>query len=172
MKELDLGKIDDCISRFVEAEADFVTDGNRGIGRMLEHPPRFGAYFRKQLRNMQANDLLELKRLMSQVILTSYVAKAIMDTRGVQPVCEKDAEALFQSWIPNIYAGPISSLSKDWEEIIKVEIDTPLKELFEFLERHNMKFGAILPARKRDAMFWPFVVAGFDLRAIETIAST
>src|ERR1022692_1944815 len=55
-----LDAVEQCICRFVEAEVDSTTSGERGIGRITLSPPRLGGYLRKQIARLSHQDLREL----------------------------------------------------------------------------------------------------------------
>ena len=60
-----------------DSELDFTTPGNRGIGRMTESIPRFGAYFRKPLSILSDQELNELSYLMQDLCLLGYLNSAV-----------------------------------------------------------------------------------------------
>lgn len=100
-KELFIQKFDDkdlsCMSKFINSELDFVTKGDRGLGRTNTFYPRLGALFRKHEYINTEDFRLTLVRL----FLTNYLIGLIMQ------VDKKDKnlteEELYEKWIPQIY---------------------------------------------------------------------
>ena len=60
-------------NRFVDAELDFNTPGNRGMGRMTDYWPRFGGKHRQILRKISGSDLQEVHRLFARQIHCGYL---------------------------------------------------------------------------------------------------
>lgn len=53
----------ECINRFVDAELDFMTPGERGLGRASTYYPRLAAYERKKISRlgMQEHEILSTR---------------------------------------------------------------------------------------------------------------
>ena len=98
----------DCIRRFVRAELDFETPGNRGIGRTSDACPRFGAKHRLVLQEAEQSVLAELRTLFFRQILAGYlfieyVHDSIFGEQLARHPTMCSTENLFNTWIPQIY---------------------------------------------------------------------
>ena len=58
-----------CIDKFIKAELDYNTPGNRGLGRISDNVPRFGGFYRKQLINLSNQRLIELNNQIKTLLL-------------------------------------------------------------------------------------------------------
>ncbi len=95
------------INRFVNAELDFETDGNRGLGRMTDDWARFGGKYRETLRSLDSESIQNLRRAFSDQLLCGYLfAECLLQSAG-QAVPRDSfpdgSEGVFQRWIPLIY---------------------------------------------------------------------
>jgi hypothetical protein len=101
------------VNRFVAAELDFVTLGNRGLGRLNEEWPRFGGQYRIVLRELPSEQIERLRQAFGDEICSGYLfCEYLVEcfTGHVVPrVDYSDAiEELIESWVPTIYSqfGP------------------------------------------------------------------
>ena len=62
-----------CVEAFVATELDTQTPGDRGLGRVGTHPPRFGAAFRGKLDDPARQDLASL---IERMIFQTYAGTA------------------------------------------------------------------------------------------------
>jgi hypothetical protein len=158
-------KIGYCINRFVEAELDFETKGDRGIGRISSNPPRFGAYSRKQLSNVSKSDLESLRENLIEVMLSAYLVGLMFDEKEV-PV-EAESEVLFDRWIPNIYVTPFDMLGENLQSALLLFCETPYKHLLDIIDRLNLNPKRFLKKDYIHTIFSFYLVAGWGLRHIE-----
>ena len=61
------------LHNFIKAELDFETPRARGIGRLSEQVPRFGAYYRKQLSQIDQDKMEILHNLIQNLMLRAYL---------------------------------------------------------------------------------------------------
>lgn len=104
---------DYCIDRFVNAEIDFHTEGNRGLGRMTDYWARFGGKYRKVLRSLDPNSLQELRRAFADQLLCGYLFGEYLIECTAGKKVPRDhfpdgPEGVFERWVPTIYdkSGP------------------------------------------------------------------
>ena len=70
-KDCNLDMLNYCLGRYIEAELDYVTPGERGLGRISTTPPRFAAYFRKQMVRLSPEKKDELYEFIQDLIIRS-----------------------------------------------------------------------------------------------------
>jgi hypothetical protein len=99
-----------CIGRFADAELDFDTPENRGLGRMTDECPRFGGKYRAALRHISPQDLKTGHAAFSESLAAGYFfAEYLLESFSEQPVSRSPAvsapNALFEQWVPTIYSS-------------------------------------------------------------------
>ena len=99
----DYKKIDYCIDKYIAAEFDCRTTGNRGIGRINDNVPRFGGYFRKQMSNLSDEKINELANLFKQSIYIGYLTHVLFMEETLKTPVVISEQLLFEKWIPGIY---------------------------------------------------------------------
>jgi hypothetical protein len=97
------------VKRFVDAELDFITEGNRGMGRMTDECPRFGGKHRRVLKGVSAAQTNELRRLFVRQIccgylFAEYVVEIMSNAACPSYSSNVDSENLFHQWVPLIYS--------------------------------------------------------------------
>lgn len=102
-----------CINRFVTAELDFTTDGDRGLGRMTEHWARFGGKYRRIVSALDSESIEDLRRAFSDALLCGYLFSEYLIECAAGTLVPRDAfpdgsEGVFERWVPTIYdkSGP------------------------------------------------------------------
>ncbi len=161
--------VDYCIESFIIAEVDFYTPGRRGIGRMSNAFPRFGAVFRQQLLNMSTEDIDLLKTLMQNIILRGYLSAVLFSTEEVLQPTAESPESLYQKWIPAIYGvQPRSFFDNNWDAALAVFCEPAIDQIKRFMKKHRMRFGLFMPGVKEEAVFSKYKYAGYILRLAET----
>ena len=156
-----------CIGEYVQAELDFHTSGKRGIGRMTDDVPRFGAYFGKWLKNMESLDLFLFENIIRDTILAGYLCQVICEN-PLKDVIPPTGHQLYEKWIPTIYASDPNDMSEGFTELFWSCTEDPLLKLKGLLASHGMKGGGLFSEDKtaRILVYYPF--AGFLLRVAET----
>jgi hypothetical protein len=93
------------IGRFADGEADYVTPGNRGFGRIGDYLPRLAARNRSAISRMSGEARQQLVRLIRRHIVCGY----LFAESGFELNRENDPqvspEKLFQMWVPSIYSS-------------------------------------------------------------------
>ena len=167
-KRYDGKRIGYCLEKYINAELDFTTLGNRGIGRMTEFIPRFGAYFRKALSNMSEVDLSKLYNIIQDVILRSYLVHVLFIEESVRDSAISPGKELYEKWIPGIYSKDPSKMAENLRNIFAVCTDSGFKALKNFMNSHKMKGGGFLSKDKTNEIVLYYSLAGFGLRVVET----
>ena len=160
------GWVEECVEKFTEAELDFSTSGERGLGRMTEFIPRFGGHCRKSLSSLSQQDLAVLKALIMDLILRGYLARVVLGEAGKASNWSTAME-LYGDWIPNIYGGSVEELSEDFENALGKCADSALEKLMSFVESRSIKAGGLFKQDKRADIFYHYPFAGWSLRARE-----
>lgn len=157
-----------CLEKYINAELDYKTLGDRGLGRVSTYIPRLAAYFRKQISNLSYQEIDELYYLIQDLILRGYLVRVLFVEDTLRPSTVSDGKELYEAWVPGIYAESPSQMSVDMQKAFAVCIDSALTEIKAFFSKHNMKGGGIFSKDKTDEilMYYPF--AGFGLRFEET----
>jgi len=98
-----------CARRFIQAELDTQTPGNRGIGRLTDNFPRFGARYRKLFLTMDSTVLSEMELLFTRLILcgylfAEYIFKLKSDIELTRNPSMRNSDLLFTQWVPLIYS--------------------------------------------------------------------
>lgn len=97
------------VSRFVDSELDFTTQGNRGMGRMTDYWPRFGGKHRKVLKRAATPLIHELHRLFTRQIycgyfFAEYLIECMSGSRLQRDPASHDHEKVLYQWVPLIYS--------------------------------------------------------------------
>ncbi len=154
-----------CIERFIEAELDFQSSGSRGLRRISETIPRYGAYYRKHLRSMDANARMEISRLIRNQLLTGYVAVAMFSEHS--PDVEADnhsAEEIYRAWIPMIYSDGYGDTLLQIVYACGADAKASHKA---YLAKHKIKGGGLFSTDKSGIILLYYHLAGAALRLAE-----
>lgn len=154
-----------CIRKFVKAEMDYITVGERGIGRASTFYPRLGAYLRKPISRLNNIDKDMFFVLLEKNILLAYLAHGLFFSDCL-PTNEFSAIELFKKWIPLAYTGD-NFISKEHYNYIMAITSYSSADLVGFLKDKNIKGGGIFLKDKTNEILSMHIVAGLKLRAIE-----
>lgn len=161
-------KITYCLDKYINAELDFTTPGNRGIGRISEYVPRFGAYFRKALSNMPEADLAKLYSIIQDIMLRGYLVHVLFIEESVrEPVISSEKE-LYEKWIPGIYSQNLPETDENLVRALVICTYSAFETLREFMNIHRMKDQDFFSEDKTDEILFYYAIAGFGLRVVET----
>jgi hypothetical protein len=153
-----------CLNKFISAELDYQTAGSRGIGRVTEDVPRFGAYFRKRLSRLSDDAYSELFRLIQEIVLRGYLSQALFAEEFVVTGKYKVPSDLFRAWLPIIYVNDLPE--KEWDLLSRVSCNA-IQRLKDFLASNKMTGGWFLSKDKTDEIISKYLAAGWFLRIIE-----
>lgn len=157
-----------CLEKYINAELDFTTPGDRGIGRVSLIIPRYGAYFRKQLLLMSKNNLIKLYNLIQDIILRGYLVHLLFMERPVKISVILKGEEIFEKWIPGIYSQDLSKMPEPLQKIMILCTNSVFKDLEDFMVLHKMKGGGFLSKDKTNEILCYYPFAGYGLRLVET----
>lgn len=167
-KRYDGKRISYCLEKYINAELDFTTPGNRGIGRIGEYVPRFGAYFRKGLSNMSEVDLSKLYEIIQDLILRGYLVHVLFIEESVRDSAISSGKELYEKWIPGIYSSDSSGTNQNLITLLTICSNSAFKTLKDFMNSHKMKGGEFLVKDRTDEIVYYYPIAGFGLRVVET----
>jgi len=159
-----------CLKKYIESELDYTTLGSRGIGRMTDNIPRFGAYFRKPLSILSNQELNKLYYLMQDLCIRGYLNSALyIKWREISSKLS-DKDLLFKEWIPSIYVINPYEFSPEIWDITKINIALTKIEIYEFMRKHQIIRNTIFKRVSEDrvsGILEYYAVAGYSLRAVE-----
>ena len=174
MSEFNSEAITYCLEKYIEAELDYTTPGNRGIGRMTANIPRLGAYFIKPLSKLSIQELNKLGFLIQDLCIRGYLNSAIYVKWPANNVKLSDKDLLFREWIPLIYVTNPYGFSPELWDIMKVDITFTIIEIHDFLRKHGIegdslfkRAGRFLSGDKINGILEYYAIAGYSLRAVE-----
>lgn len=160
--------IDHCLDRFIQAELDFESPGNRGLGRLSEAVPRYGAHYRRHLRRLDPEELSTIDSLIRTQVLTGYLSFVLPREEPVESTGVGDGNHLFRQWIPHIYSSSLANAAdEESRTLIAILGSDAMQRHLEFLHRHGMKGGGFFASDKTELILFHYHLAGFDLRMIE-----
>lgn len=163
----DVEKIGKCIDRYITSELDFITLGNRGIGRMTEAIPRLGGYFRNVLSKMDEAVLLELYNIIRDLILRGYLVHFLFMEKEIKSTVVTGSTKLFDDWVPQIYVNDPSEMKPNLQNVFFASIDTAVAKFKNFQKAYKMKSGGFFSLDKTGSILIYYAGAGFGLRTIE-----
>jgi hypothetical protein len=157
-----------CFEKFINAELDYKTPGDRGLGRVSTHLPRLAAYFRKKITSLPSQDVDELYCLIQDLILRGYLVHVLFSEENLRPSTVSEPKELYEAWLPGIYAESPSQMSENMQKAFTVCTDSALGKIKAFFSKNDMRGGGFFSRDKTDEilMYYPF--AGFGLRFEET----
>jgi hypothetical protein len=164
----DSDAIDYCINNFVAAEVDFLTTGNRGLGRSTEHTPRLGGYFRNKLSSFSVEKKTELENAIRKYILDAYMGMVILSSQNTKiPHDKKTPDNLYQKWVSTIYVFPIDQLGEGALFFLQAATATSVMALRKFLKENQMKGGSLFSSDKTEEILSGYAAAGVALQRSE-----
>lgn len=102
-----------CINRFVVAELDYTTEGDRGLGRMTDYWARFGGKYRHIISKLDTESTEALHRAFSDALCCGYLFSEYLIECAAGALVPRDefpdgSEGVFERWVPTIYdkSGP------------------------------------------------------------------
>jgi hypothetical protein len=156
-----------CLNRLVEAEMDYITSGNRGLGRASTQIPRLGARFRRQMQSLGDGDFDELAGRVAAVMVGGHRGALMFGNASVGAPVIGDPEELFRRWTPRIYAEPVSNMTEGEGNVVDTGVSDGYDRLEAALEKGGMRERRLLGGKKLPTMLAYYAAAGFILRVIE-----
>lgn len=169
MSEFNSEAVTFCLEKYIKAELDYTTPGNRGIGRMTANIPRFGAYFRKSLSKLSVQELNKLGFLIEDICLRGYLDSAIYMKWPANSAKLSDKVLLFSEWIPSIYVMDPYRFSPELWDITRINVALTIIEIKDFMRKHGMIKDNLFKRADKvlSEILEYYAVAGYSLRAVE-----
>jgi hypothetical protein len=155
------------MSRFVTAELDCYTPGERGLGRLSTEVPRLGGHCRRPISKLRPDEIAELYRLIQDVIISGYIVHPLFLEERIQSGILSDAAQLFDAWLPNIYAQNPYEMADELQNAFTACGAFPLMALRGFLKQHRAKGGGLFGGDKTSMITLFYMVAGYGIRLAE-----
>ena len=157
------------LKRYIQAELDFASAGDRGIGRLSTEIPRYGAYFRKRLSQLAPTDLGILRQQITDTVIAGYFSHVVTAEDPVLQPTAGSSDQLFSEWIPIIYSPAFpSSFSPEILRNVNGLLGHALTKHKAMLHVMNMRGRGWFRRDRTDDIIYYHGIAGFGLRAIET----
>ncbi len=127
------------IDKFADGEADHVTPGNRGFGRIGDNTPRLAARNRSAISRMNGEVRQQLIHLIRRHIVCGY----LFAESGFELNRENDPqvspEKLFEMWVPSIYSSffNLEPRSIEEEEIKSIWFGATGRSIRDHLQTHG-----------------------------------
>ncbi|MBK5215886.1 MAG: hypothetical protein JJE53_03735 [Candidatus Pacebacteria bacterium] len=164
---IDFKKIDYCIDNYINAEIDYQTTGERGIGRISDTIPRFGSYFRKQICKLSSENLNEIKDNIKQILYIGYLTHIFLHEEVFKNSNSISSQELFEKWIPNIYLINVGDIPSDINKSLFGYTNETLMNLKKILIKNGLVGGGIFSSDKTDMILTYYPIAGYGLRSSE-----
>ncbi len=154
-----------CLEKFLHAEFDHGTPGNRGLGRMSDYWPRLAAYFRSAFSKLDVEEMRKLDAQITALIVKCYLFTILISDKPVEK-SKLSGEELFEKWIPQIYTFDFSSMSENVGNLLFALIQKDHEGIKSFFKEHGMKPG-LFGGDKTDEILNGYVAAGLVMRIVE-----
>jgi len=154
-----------CIEKFIESELDYITKGERGLGRMTTAIPRLGGYYRKKIAEMSSKSRLELYMLIQDIMLRAYLVDPFFGVNPNNKPTIVDKTSLFKAWIPPIYVVDIIDPVVAMLDILE---SSAINSLEGFFITHKLENRKPFEDNERvSGIICRYMVAGYLLRLVE-----
>lgn len=161
-----------CVEKFVQTELDFITPGDRGIGRLTETLPRLGAYFRNPLSNFDKTELDELDTLITKLITKGYLFSAIINGQPKEKTLSFTDEELYREWIPKIFTFNLNVISDNAGNLLLAITEKNSQQIKDYFKSHNMRGGGLFSKDKSEDILMHYIIAGVSLYYIEKLKTS
>jgi len=161
-------RINYCLEKYLHAEFDYGTPGNRGLGRMSDYCPRLAAYFRSVFSKLSVERMRELDFLITALIVKCYLFPILISKKPMEPSKIKTGEQLFEKWIPQIYTFNLSEMSDEIWNLLFALIKKEWEGIKEFFRQNGMTPG-FFGGDKTGEILNGYVGAGLVMRAMERL---
>ena len=160
--------VEPCIEKFVDAELDFHSPGNRGIGRISEAIPRYGAYFKRFLQPLEQDSLARVRMLIEDQVLVGYLSHCYWCEEPLGEPTITDGETLFRAWIPVVYSSAArGAMNEDFAQLFSLISTPPYEAHKAYITGLGFKGGGLLSKDKTDMILFHYPLAGVLLRRVE-----
>jgi hypothetical protein len=159
-------RINYCLEKFLHAEFDYQTAGNRGLGRMTEHWPRLAGYFRGAFSKLSPEKNKELDSLITGLIAKCYIFLILISDKPMEQSKLKTGEQLYEKWIPQIYTFDLSGMGDNVGNLLFALIEKDHENIKNFFKQNGMTPG-FFGGDKTDEILNGYIAAGIVLRVVE-----
>ncbi len=154
-----------CFDKFIKSEMNLQSSGLRGVGRVTDHPPRFGGYYRRNINYLYRDEIFELEKLFKELLYIGYFTHVLLYEEVLRPAELEDKYKLYQMWIMYILGFDNNSFSEGIGNLGKASGKSVDK-----LKEKLYKFGfpkTLLEEDVLDRILRFYGIAGFTLRRRE-----
>lgn len=135
---ISIEKINYCLDKYINSEFDYITPGNRGLGRVSDYWPRLAAYFRNTFLKLPSEKNHELDSLITSLIIKSYLFFIIIADNKIKISEIKTGEQLYEKWIPKIYVFDLYNLGEEKGNLLFALIKTDYDKILNFFIENKM----------------------------------
>ena len=168
-ESIDPEVISPCIEKLAQAELDYTTPGDRGLGRLTETLPRLGAYFREPIAKLDDSDHEKLEALITRIITKGYIFVSIVHSKPKEEISAKTGEQVYEEWVPKIFTFDLSNISNNAGGLLLAVTKNDLDEIKKFFSQHDMKVVGFFSTDKTDDILMHYMIAGVSLYFIEKL---
>lgn len=161
------GAMDYCLERYIGAELDFKSSGDRGLGRISTEVPRLGAYFRKPMSKLDESELSELHNILQQIVLSGYLTYALVMEDPLKTAKLTGGSEIYEKWLPRVYSTDPSQTPEHLQGYMAAFSNVASERWTSFSTRHGMKGGGAFSQDKTPVILVYYIIGGFWLRATE-----
>ncbi|HWB14471.1 MAG TPA: hypothetical protein VG826_34920 [Pirellulales bacterium] len=158
-----------CLDRYVDAELDYQTAGDRGLGRMTDHIRRLAAKHRDVVRAMNSQTRLGLRRAVARHVACGYVWAAWRYELEPESSVSMSSDALLSMWVPAIYSPPfdVKTQSSDEDDIKTLWFSSTCKPIHDVLVGAGATWDFSETVGSDQAIVTHYFTAGMLLRMLE-----
>lgn len=127
------------IDKFANGEADYITPGNRGFGRVGDNVPRLAARHRPAISHMSGEARQHLGRLIRRHITCGYLFAESGYELNRENEPQISSDKLFEMWVPCIYSSlfTLDPRSKDEEDVKTIWFGATGRSIPDHLQMHG-----------------------------------
>lgn len=168
---IDKERINYCLKQFLQAEFDWKSPGDRGLGRLSEAIPRLAAHFRKTFSKLSNEQLNLLDEVITNLIIKAYLYQMLLSALEIE-LRVKTKDDMYKEWIPRIYSSEADILSKYCEvphllKVIEFVFYGDIEKIKEAFKECKLKAGFFSSSKTIDSILYGYLNAGFLLRLID-----
>lgn len=153
-----------CTEKYVNGELDYLTPGSRGLGRMTDYIPRFGAHFRNSISQLSRDEMEQLKLLLYDLVLSGYLTYVLFFEKNPISIQGVQSDELYKKWLPGIYIS--DNVPPKLREVLASLSDNAYNNLYCFFDKYGIKSG-LFSRGKGDLLLSYYPIAGVGLRLIQ-----
>lgn len=168
-ESIDPEVVSPCIEKLVQAELDYTTPGDRGLGRLTETLPRLGAYFREPIAKLDDINHEKLDALITRIITKGYIFVSIVHSKPKEKISTKTENQLYEEWIPKIFTFDLNNISNNAGDLLLAVTKNDFDEIKNFFNQYGMRASGFFSRDKSDDILMHYLIAGASLYFIEKL---